>query len=65
MKRVGQQRIDYALHRIGLAIERLLENEANEEKARAVRWMAAWKAMHEGGVRDGLNNSLPIGVASR
>ena len=47
MKKVGQQRVDYALHRMGLTIERLLETEAKEEKAQAVRWMAAWKAMHE------------------
>ncbi len=48
MKRMGQQqRQDYALHRMGLAIDRLLRNESKQEKTQAVMWLAAWKAVHE------------------
>lgn len=48
MKRVGQQqRWDYALHRMGSAIDRLLGNESKQEKTQAVMWLAAWKAVHE------------------
>ena len=46
MKKVSPQQLDYALHRMGLAIDRLIKNEAKEEKARAVKWLAAWKAWH-------------------
>ena len=46
MKKASPQQLDYALHRMSLAIDRLIRNEAKEEKARAVRWLAAWKAWH-------------------
>ncbi len=47
MKRVGQQRRDYALHRMSLAIDRFLGTESKQEKAQAVWWLAAWQAVHE------------------
>jgi hypothetical protein len=46
MVKTRQQREDYALHRMGLAIERILGGGSKEEKRQATWWIGVWKACH-------------------
>ena len=46
MFKTSKQREDYALRRMSAALERVLGNGSKEMKAKAVWWIAAWKACH-------------------
>ena len=46
MVKTRQQREDYALHRMGLAIERILGCGSKEAKRQATVWVGVWKACH-------------------
>ena len=46
MLKSSQQRGDYALHRMSLAIERVLGSGSKEEKLQAVVWLGVWQARH-------------------
>ena len=46
MAKTRQQREDYALHRMSLAIDRILGGGSNKEKLQATQWIRVWKACH-------------------
>ena len=46
MGRSLTQREDYALYRMGLAIERILKDGSKEDKAMAIGWVRVWKDYH-------------------
>lgn len=42
MRRDQHQRRAYAIHRLGLAVDRLIRAKGKTEKERAAKWAAAW-----------------------